>query len=391
MLIRDSDCGRKKGHHIAEARLEKPDAIIDKYLKPAVKELKGNQQGEGPGHVFHAFAKFCDQQLQNPDVLEDFRRIEQLRHRKQQEVVDLDQMIKSADGRERDQLRVHRTRAKQWFELDDREYQRLRKSRESFLEQCLENYLQSLRACDTFSNDVLRFCALWLDNSEDKIANASVSKFLASIPSRKLASLMNQLSSRLLDLDNTFQSLLSDLIYRICIEHPFHGMYQLFATSKSKGGQDGTAMARYRAAGKLVDRVKNHPTAGQTWVELHNANISYVRFAMDRLEEKMKSGSKVPLRKSVTGQRLEHDAARQKTPPPTMKIEIRIDCDYSKVPPLTKFLPEFTVASGVSAPKIVTAIASDGKQYKQLVSLIDTILLPGEISNLPLLCLVQRR
>ena len=370
LFIHDSNCGQKKGHHIAEARLEKPDAIIDKYLKPAVNELKGSPPGEGPGKVYHAFAKFCDQQLQNPDVLEDFRRIEQLRHTKEQEVVDLDQMIKSAKGKERDQLRIHRTRAKQWFELDDREYQRLRGSRESFLQLCLENYLRSLRACDTFSNDVLRFCALWLDNSDNETANESVSRFLGSIPSRKFVGLMNQLSSRLLDFEDTFQSLLSNLIYRICIEHPFHGMYQLFATSKSKGGQDETAMSRYRAAGKLVDLVKTHHTAGQMWVEIHNANISYVRFAMDKLEEKMKSGSKVPLRKSVTGQRLEYDAARQKTPPPTMKIDIRIDCDYSNVPRLTKFLPEFTVASGVSAPKIVTAIASDGKQYKQLVSLV---------------------
>ena len=301
-------------------------------------------------------------------MLEDFRRIEQLRDRKQEELDDLDQMIKDAQGRERDNLRHYRGRAKQWFDLDDREYQRLRDSRESFLRQCLENYLLSLNACDLYGNDVLRFCALWLDNSESEIANTAVSKYISDIPSRKFATLMNQLSSRLLDVDDSFQRQLSLVIYRICVDHPFHGMYQLFASSKSKGGKDETAMSRHRAANILVDQVKSHKSAGSTWITVHNTSVTYVKFALDRLDGKAKSGSKVPLRKSMYGQRLEVDVVRQKIPPPTMRIELRVDRDYSHTPRLTKFFPEFTVAGGVSAPKIVTALASDGKQYKQLVS-----------------------
>ncbi|PGH11865.1 hypothetical protein AJ80_06930 [Polytolypa hystricis UAMH7299] len=354
------------GHHVAEARLQKPDAIIQNYLVPATKDLNGRVDGAEAGRVFHEFATFCDQQLQNADDLEEFKRIEKIRGRKQKEVMDLEQMMKSAEGREKEQLRIHRTKAKQWFELDDREYQRLKQSREAFLQQCLEMYLLSLKACDTFGNDVLRFCALWLDNSENDKANQSVSKNLAKVPSRKFASLMNQLSSRLLDVEDSFQPLLSELVFRICVEHPYHGMYQLFTTSKSKGGKDQTAIARYNAAGRIVEQLRSHRTASTTWVAVHNTNISFVRFAMDRLDEKLKSGSKVLLRKSITGQRLEQDVARQEIPPPTIKLDLRINCDYSDVPRLMKYLPEFTVASGVSAPKIVTAIATDGLRYKQL-------------------------
>ncbi|PGH11261.1 hypothetical protein AJ79_04996 [Helicocarpus griseus UAMH5409] len=354
------------GHHIAEARLQKPDSIIQEYLIPAIKELKGASEGEEAGRVFHEFAAFCDQQLQNPDGLEDFRRIEQIRYRKEKEVMDLDQMMKTAGGKERDQLRHHRTKAKQWFELDDNEYQRLKKSRISFLRQCLENYLLSLRASDTFKNNVLRFCALWLDNSDSEAANAAVAKYIDTVPSRKFASLMNQLSSRLLDVEDGFQPLLSQLIFRICVEHPYHGMYQMFSSSKSKGGKDPTSNSRYRAANNLVDRLKSDPKVQNTWITLHNANISYVRFAMDKLDDGLRSGSKVALRKSITGQRLEQDIRRQHIPPPTMRIDLRIDCDYSRVPRVEKYMPEFTVASGVSAPKIVTAIGSDGLKYKQL-------------------------
>ncbi|KAL1966845.1 hypothetical protein VTN77DRAFT_3810 [Rasamsonia byssochlamydoides] len=355
------------GHHVAEARLEKPETIIQEYLVPAVKELKGNSEGEEAGRVFHRFAMFCDQQLQNPESLEDFQRVEQLRDRKEKEVLALEKMMEAAEGKEKESLKMHRTKAKQWFDLDDREYQRLKRSREAFLQQCLENYLLCLKACDTYNNDALRFCALWLDKSGDPKANHAVSKFIEQVPSRKFAPLMNQLSSRLLDVADDFQALLSALIFRICVEHPYHGMYQIFASSKSRGGKDQTSLSRYQAAGKLVEKLRNDRHAGPTWVAIHNTNISYVRFAADRLEEKVKSGAKVPLRKLATGQRLEQDATSQRLPPPTMRIELRVDCNYSDVPKVVKFSPEFTVASGVSAPKIVTVLATDGLRYKQLV------------------------
>ncbi|GMF77189.1 unnamed protein product [Aspergillus oryzae] len=369
-----------KGHHVAEARLEKPETIIQDYLLTAVKELKGRSGGEEAGRVYHGFATFCDQQLQNPDGLEDFTRVEQLRNRKEKEVRALEDMMKAAEGREREALKFHRGRTKQWFDLDDREYQRLRRSREAFLQQCLENYLLCLRESETYNNDVLRFCALWLDKSDSDIANAAVSKHLGQVPSRKFAPLMNQLTSRLLDVPDEFQKMLFSLITRICVEHPFHGMYQIFASSKSKGGKDETALSRNRAAGRLVEGLKNDKRIGPTWVAVHNTNINYVRFAIDRPDEKLKSGARVPLRKLQTGGRLEQDAATQKLPPPTMNIEIRVDCDYRDVPKLVKYHPEFTIASGVSAPKIVSAFASNGLRYKQLDAIMEQVF--EQVSNL---------
>lgn len=354
---------------MAEARLEKPDFILQEYLYPAVKDLKGNT-GEEAGRVYHGFATFCDEQLRNPDGIEDFKRVEQLRDRKEQEVVDLGDMMKSATGKEREYLKNYRAKAKQWFDLDDREYQRLLRSREAFLEQCLENYLLCLRECDTYNNDALRFCALWLDNSASKTANSAVSRRLTDVPSRKFAPLMNQLSSRLLDISDDFQSLLTKLVYRICVEHPFHGMYQIFASSKSKGGKDQSSQSRFQAANQLVNRLKNDSEIGPTWVVVHNANITYVRFAVDKPESKYKSGAKVPLKSLDTGEKLAKDIPGYKLPPPTMKINLRVDCDYSQVPTISKFSPEFTIASGVSAPKIVTAVASNGEKFKQLVSIL---------------------
>lgn len=356
-----------QGRYISEARLEKPEVILQDYLIPAIKSLGKVTDGHEAEKVFHEFASFCDQQLQTPDILEDFRRIEKIRHRKQQEVDALQKMMKDASTqKEKDTLKSHWHKAKQWFDLDDREYQRLKHSRESFLRQSLENYLLSLRAGDSYNNDALRFCALWLDESGNPVANEAVAKYLSLVPSRKFAPLMNQLSSRLLDRGDSFQKSLYSLVYRICCDHPYHGMYQIFASSKSKGGRDETALARHSAANKLVEKLRNDRTSGPTWVAIHNTNITYIRFATTPLGEKMRSGSKVELSKLEFGKRLLQDAKTSKLPPPTMSIELRIDCDYSDVPHLVSYQSHFSVASGVSAPKIVTAIASDGNKYKQL-------------------------
>ncbi len=335
-------------------------------------------EGDEAGQVFHEFASFCDQQLQNQDSLEDFQRIQKLRERKEAEVRDLERMIKSSSSqaKEKDNLKSHLTKAKQWFDLDDREFQRLRDSRQAFLRQSLENYLLCLKACDKYDNDALRFSALWLENWESDIANGAVSKHVAQVGSRKFAPLMNQWSSRLLDVQGPFQSLLSSLVLRICIDHPYHGMYQIFAGSKTKGGKDDTALARNAAAQKIVDQLKDHKGACPTWMALHNTSISFVRFASDKVDDtKMKSGAKMALKKLGTGQRLEQDL-HQRIPPPTMKVALRADFDYSGVPFIAKYQPEFTVASGISMPKIVTAIGTDGLKYKQLVRSLHPLFSP---------------
>ena len=357
---------------MSEARLEKPDEIITHYLRPAIKELRGESEGDEAGEVFHEFASFCDKQLQNADGLEDFQRIQKLRERKEAEVGDLDKMIKSASSqtKERDNLKNYRAKAKQWFDIDDREFQRLSESRQTFLRQSLENYLLCLKACDKYENDALRFSALWLENYESDIANEAVSMHVGQVGSRKFAALMNQWSSRLLDKPGHFQSLLSSLVLRICLDHPYHGMYQIFTGFRTKG-KDDAAVKRHAAASHIVQELKASKLQSSTWVALHNTNLGFVKFAIERLDDPtIKPGSKVALRRYATGQRIEQDIQKSRVPPPTMKIELRPDCDYSNVPVIARFEPQFTVASGISMPKIITAIGTDGLKYKQLVSRI---------------------
>lgn len=272
-----------------------------------------------------------------------------------------------SQGKERDNLKSYRSKAKLWYDIDDREYQRLRDNREAFLRQSLENYLLCLQACDRYDNDALRFAALWLENWSSAIANSAVSKYMSNVPSGKFASLMNQWTSRLLENTNDFQKQLSALVTRISVEHPYHGIYQLFAGSKTRSGKDDAAISRHNAASAIVNIVKHHKTTGPIWIILHNTSISFVKFAQERLDEsKAKPNTKMALRKTNYGAKMENDIKTMHIPPPTMNIPLRPNRNYSDVPTITRWLPEFSIASGISMPKVATAITTDGKHYKQL-------------------------
>jgi ataxia telangiectasia mutated family protein len=363
-----SDLLAKIGFQVSVARLEKPDRIIDKYLLPALKELKGRNKGSEAGQVFHQFAVFCDQQLQDPDNLEDLERLRRLSEMKESEVHDLGKMMKkasSADQRRR--YEGYYTKAKQWLALDKKELQRHFSSRDEFLRQSLENYLLALSASDDHDNNTLRFSALWLEHSDDQIANEAVSKFIAQVPSRKFATLMNQLTSRLLDSTVDFQQLLFSLVLRICIEHPYHGMYQIYTGTKNRANsKDDTAISRYKVTNKVGAQLASLPKAARIWSSINTTSKGYGQLAGEK-DEKYKGGRRIALKESPAGSILNSMLSQFPIPPPTMRIEIATDLDYSSVPVMIKFEPQMTIASGVSAPKIVTAIANNGVRFKQLV------------------------
>ncbi|KAI0408791.1 phosphatidylinositol 3 [Xylaria palmicola] len=356
----------KTAHQISVARLEKPDSIQKNYLQPALKELKGKADGEEAGKVHHQFAMFCDEQLQNPDSLEDLARLQHLKQGKSDEVKQLTELIASAkDTQSRTRFTSHLNRAKQWLGLDEQELRRVEQSRGEFVRLSLENYLLSLIASDEYNNDALRFTALWLERAAQDYTNEAVRKHIDKVPTRKFAPLMNQLTSRLLDQNNTFQKLLIELVYRICVDHPYHGMYQIWSGTKSKPKKEDEAARLRKQATEIVGKKLAHSEAATSaWTAIYHTSKAYHAFA---LEGNYKGGQKVLIKESQAGMILAGSLAKYRIPPPTMQIELSASRDYSAVPLITKLEPAMTIASGVSAPKIITIIGTNGERFKQLV------------------------
>ena len=367
--ISRSDLLSKIAQKVSLARLEKPQEIQRKYLAPALKELRGNSEGREAGLVFHQFAVFCDDQLQDPDGLEDLARLQGLQKGKSLEVEELKSLISST---RESQLKTRYShvlaKEKQWLELDEQELRRVEHTRGEFVRLSLENYLRSLIASDEHNNDALRFTALWLERSGEDATNDAVTRFVDQVPTRKFASLMNQLTSRLQNQNAQFQTLLLELVYNICVDHPYHGMYQIWSGTKAKAQQtDEVAIQRVKATEKVAQRLSGTKSVADIWLAIDKTSKYYHGLAMDRNSTKYKSGAKIPIRESQAGSNLVNYLARYRIPPPTMHIDICQDKDYSHVPMISKLEQTMTIASGVSAPKIITVVASNGEKFKQLV------------------------
>ncbi|KAK0732792.1 hypothetical protein B0T21DRAFT_402849 [Apiosordaria backusii] len=369
ITVSRSDLLSKIGFQVSVARLESPDSTQQKYLEPALKELRGKNEGKEAGQVFHQFAMFCDEQLQNPDSLEDLARLQNLKKGKSDEVEQLKQLIShSRDSQTKNRYSSHLAKARQWLDLDQQELRRVEQSRAEFVRLSLENYLLSLAASDEHNNDALRFTALWLERSEEDATNEAVKKYIGKVPTRKFAPLMNQLSSRLQDQKILFQNVLIDLIYRICVDHPYHGMYQIWSGARTKVNKDDdVAVSRQKATDKVAKALTKAEAVSSIWPAIDQTSRVYHMLAMDRDTNRYKQGSKIAIKDSSHGHNLLSVMSKYKIPPPTMQIELSPTCDYKHVPMIAKFEPYMSIASGVSAPKILTAIGSDGRRYKQLV------------------------
>ncbi|TWU73594.1 Serine/threonine-protein kinase tel1 [Metarhizium rileyi] len=366
--VNRSDLLSKIGHKVSLARLESPHDIQKSYLGPALRELKRENSSEA-GSVYHQFATFCDEQLQDPDGLEDLARLQNLRTAKNDEVKDLKALIDSTKETQLKAKFAHvLSKEKQWLELDEKELKRVEQTRSEFVQLSLENYLLSLISSDNYNNDALRFTALWLERSAEDSTNKTVMKHLSLVPTRKFAPLMNQLTSRLQNQDSAFQKLLFELIYTICADHPYHGMYQIWSGTKARAQQkDDVAVQRVRATEKVAQRLAADKSVADVWLSIDKTSKYYHGLAMDRNPNKYKSGAKIPLRESAAGQYLVSYLTRYRIPPPTLHIDISITKDYSDVPFISRLEPNMTIASGVSAPKIITVVGTNGIKYKQLV------------------------
>lgn len=339
-------------------------------MEPAIRELKTNNKGPIAGQAYHAFATFCDEQLQSQDLIDDQNRMRTLAERREADALEYDRM--AAQCRTKPQKDWHKQqarRARKWFKMDMQEAQRLGDSRVAFLRQSLENYLLALQACDEYDDDVFRMFSLWLEYSHLPLANNAVSKYIQPVPSGKFVVLMNQLSSRLLAEKSEFQQILSELVFRICRDHPYHGMHHIYAGSNMGSNlKDETVKSRYTAAKDIGRHLRSDKTSHGKWDRLSKANTLYHDMAMYVDQGTFKIGRDYKMEKFPLSKKLLNDIPSLRVPPITMNIPVRNSTNYGDVPRISNFKPTMSIANGLSQPKIVTAYASDGRPFKQLVS-----------------------
>jgi ataxia telangiectasia mutated family protein len=367
LLVGRAGLRAQLAHQLAEARLEKPEDILRQYLKPAISELKTVKTGAEAGKVFFEFAKFCDDELQNPGNIENFNRVVKLRHGKQEEVDAIKAAIDKARRNGTDRSDLHRTLGQEtkWLDMDTTEEKRLRDSRSVYVQQSLQNYLLALQASDEHDICVLRFFALWLEHSDDDRANSVVQKYLKDVPSWKFVLLMNQLMSRVSNEPSIFQAALGELMVRIFKQHPYHSLHHLFTNAKNQPkSNDPATRSRYLGSLAFVERLNRNPTRKDAIYRLFACNRLYRELA-DSTPEPNKAG-RFKLDDIPAAKKLRALVSKTLQPPITISLPLRSDGNYDNVPLVQRFEDNGLILGGVSAPKLIAVIDDTGKKYKQI-------------------------
>jgi ataxia telangiectasia mutated family protein len=184
------------------------------------------------------------------------------------------------------------------------------------------------------------------------------------VPSWKFVVLLNQLMSRLQQDNSPFQAVLMALTKRLCLEHPYHSVHHVYASTRKPGSKDDKAIViRYEAAKTVRRHVEGDSAKGDLFKRLFQADSAYRQLADEPLDRK---AGKLTLKDVRTAAQVSRLVPTLRLPPVTMGLPLRPDGNYDDVPKVVKFGAAVSIMSGLSTPKVLTAISSDGQQYKQL-------------------------
>jgi len=95
--------------------------------------------------------------------------------------------------------------------------------------------------------------------------------------------------------------------------------------------------------------------------------MCYHNLAIYKEGDELLSGKDYNIAKVAVGDRMLKTVPAQKVPPATLTIKLRPDCNYSSVPKVYAFKKTMRIANGLSCPKIISAVATDGQYYRQLL------------------------
>jgi serine-protein kinase ATM len=386
---------------------------MSNYFDPAIKLLsEAKPTTSSHATVFHACAIFAEHQYQNIQNSPDAIRYKVYVDRKVQEIQSRAAKINSMKSLPQQETELKalgndQRRAIAMLNEDKERFEQHNSSRRLFLELAINMYARALAVSDEFDDDgvIIRLCSLWFANFDDaRLQERTLRAALDRVPSRKFVFLAHQLAARLSSPTSSSsssssskgqasssQEALHRLMLRVCRDHPFHSLYQVYclrptggsSSSSSANEQDTTRSRRTstrheppavqheraEAAKSIFDKLRHDP-ASQARLDgvekVCNASLEWASLPIkhDPRFEKKKGPFAVPeqlMIRRLSSKQVQVPVITAHTPiDPTTKYE---DCVW-----IDRFEAMFDTAGGINLPKIINCYGSDGVKYKQLVS-----------------------
>lgn len=168
--------------------------------------------------------------------------------------------------------------------------------------------------------------------------------------------LLPQLTARLTEK----KDLLSKLLERCTLDHPHHAMSLIMALVKSNDdnpNKNAEVEPRILGAQQLLDQLKNIPNLKKTIQQCHNMSDALINLANQPKIIKIAANDQILKIR-------DYDAFQC----PTVPLEVALDCNYkNQLVTVIKYARYIEYVGGVTAPKKIKCVCSDGKTRLQLI------------------------
>jgi ataxia telangiectasia mutated family protein len=337
--------------------------------------------------VFHRYALFAEHQyqaiLRSPEVA----RLKLYVDRKTIELEQVDEKLKRLRPMENSgALAHHQRKARLLLDQDKAQYSVHTDARAKFLLDAILMYSRCLVMSDEYDSDAsIHLCSLWFSNFNSDDLNESIGPILGAIPSRKFVFLAHQLSARISSSDQgpgKAQRNLQSVMARLCREHPFHSLYQVYLlrqngvdttrnrrTSRATDEIPSAQKDRAAAAAQLFQSLRHDASAGPRVRDLEalcDAYLEWAQFPIKGVEQfnaqkQAKEQFKIPQHLKI------RKLTNLQVPVSTLATPVDPTCRYEDIISISRYSEKFSTAGGINLPKITDCLGSDGDRYKQLV------------------------
>jgi ataxia telangiectasia mutated family protein len=355
--------------------------------------------------VYHQCALFAEHQhhaiLKSPDLIRYKvyvdRKTREVRQFKE-EIVRLSAQPSASNLNQVNQLKNSLGTVEKVLKEDEISYGQNNRNRDTFLQEAIDMYSRCLEVSDNYDDDsTIRLCSLWFANYDDVPMQDKIKEALDRIPSRKFVFLSHQLSARLASIIPTqpqkSQKNLQRLLLRMCKEHPFHTLYQVFCLLPERASQSAAGHANRRisghdspasqadrasAASDIFNRLKNDPVTRQRAVDVERICEASLQWAKHPIKNSLPKNRKGPFK--IPEQLLIRQITFTNVPVVTIRTPVDPTLLYDNCIWIAKYEATYDTAGGINLPKINTCLGSDGLRYKQLVCCYLRINVPANLT-----------
>lgn len=353
---------------MSEAHFDSGSNLLHNYVEPSILQIENVTDLSQKEEVYRLYASFCEDQSKSKQLTNKIKELVNRINLRKQEAEDIKVHYgkRSVTSAEKKKVQKYYSGLKLQIAAQTKELEVLLETRRSFQSHAADFYLKSL-LLNSKGNNSDKFFSLILEQASDLDLQKVIEQDLLQLSSLICVNWVTQLLSRISTEESVFQTSIQNLIFRVCVEHPFHSLYYLISLEYHEElaeENDNLAMSlRVSATKKIHQRLL---TCESNYIDkVLNPIVRFCQECVGLAQHKAAKSRVLMLDKLKLGNYWIETLPQ--VPPPTYNLPLS-SCGYKDVPVMVLINAKVAVAtSGISLPKIATFVLSNGKIHKMLL------------------------